>query len=134
LRAPRDGLVEALPFRQGERPPQGATVAVMLADGAPYARVYVPAGIRAHVTSGLAAEVRVDGVDRVFAGTVRFVAADAAYTPYYALTQRDRSRLSYRAEITLEDAEAEELPTGVPVEVDFPDLREPDLRERIASD
>jgi HlyD family secretion protein len=126
LRAPRAGQIEALPFRLGERPPQGGTVAVMLADGAPYARVYVPAEIRAHVTPGLAAEIRIDGLARSFSGTVRFVAADAAYSPYYALTQRDRSRLSYRSEIVLDEPEALTLPTGVPVEVDFPSLR--DLR------
>jgi TetR/AcrR family transcriptional regulator len=43
-----------------------------------------------------------------------------------ALIERDRSRLSYRSEIVLDESEALALPTGVPVEVDFPSLR--DLR------
>ena len=37
-------------------------------------------------------------------GTVRYISAEAAFTPYYSLTQKDRSRLAYRAEITLEGA------------------------------
>jgi HlyD family secretion protein len=74
------------------------------------------------VTPGLAARVRLDGIERDYAGTVRFVAAEAAFTPYYALTERDRNRLTYLAEVVLTDAEAAELPTGVPVEVDFPSL------------
>ncbi len=37
--APRDGIIDALPYKFGERPPKGATVVVMLADSAPYARV-----------------------------------------------------------------------------------------------
>ncbi len=123
VRAPRDGIIEALPYKLGERPPAGATVVVMLADSAPYARVYIPEPIRARVTAGLEARIAIDGLDRTFAGTVRYVASEASFTPYYTLTQRDRSRLSYVAEITLTDPEARELPTGLPVEVDFPTLR-----------
>jgi HlyD family secretion protein len=74
------------------------------------------------VTAGLEAEIRVDGRERAYRGRVRYVAAEAAFTPYFALTQRDRGRLTYVAEITLIEPEAAELPTGVPVEVDFPGL------------
>ncbi len=123
IHAPRAGRIDAIPYKLGERPPMGATVIVMMADGAPYARVYVPEPLRAAVTPGLAASIVVDGLDRTFAGSVRFVSADAAFTPYYSLTQRDRSRLSYVAEITLTEPAARNLPTGVPVEVDFPSLR-----------
>jgi HlyD family secretion protein len=119
VRAPRAGVIEALPFKMGERPPAGAAVIVMLADGAPYARVYVPEPMRVSVKAGDAAQVRVDGVDQPFAGQVRYVSADAAFTPYYALTQKDRSRLSYLAEITLTEPRAAELPAGIPVEVTF---------------
>ena len=122
VRAPRSGIVEILPYEVGERPAKSATVAVMLADSAPYARIYVPEAIRSQVMPGLAAVVRIDGIARDYAGTVRFVAAEAAFTPYFALTQRDRGRLSYLAEVTLTDAEAGSLPTGVPVEVDLPSL------------
>ena len=38
--------------------------------------------------------------------------------------QRDRSRLSYLAEVVLTDPAAAVLPTGIPVEVDFPALQE----------
>lgn len=125
LKAPRAGTVETLPYEVGERPPRGATVAVLLADSAPYARVYVPEPIRARVTPGLRALIRVDGIAQPFEAEVRFVAADAAFTPYYSLTQRDRSRLSYPAEVVLTGERAQTLPTGVPVEVDFPSIAPP---------
>ena len=48
----------------------------------------------------------VDGVAAPLQGTVRYVSAEATFTPYYALTQKDRSRLSYLAEITLDDPAA----------------------------
>lgn len=124
LRAPRDGTVDAIPYKHGDRPPAGAPVVVLLADQAPYARVYVPEAARARVAPGLAAVVTVDGLDGAFEGVVRYVSAEAAFTPYYALTERDRGRLTYVAEVTLSSEAARALPSGLPVEVDFPSLRE----------
>jgi len=117
LRAPRNGRVEALPYKLGERPPAGAPVAVMLADGQPYARIYVPEPLRAQVTAGRTVNVAMDGVDGTMTGVVRYVSAEAAYTPYYALTQKDRSRLSFLAEVVLDDPQAASLPVGLPVQV-----------------
>ena len=122
LRAPRDGLVDAVPYERGDRPPPGAPVIVLLVGEAPYARVYLPQAIRAGVRVGMAAEVRIDGLDRVFTGELRSVASEAAFTPYFALTERDRGRLSYVAEVVLREPEARQLPAGLPVEVDFPGL------------
>ena len=117
LVAPVDGTIEALPFRLGERPPAGAPVVIMLAGGMPYARVYVPEPQRAPLRPGQSLKVRVDGVAQPFNGTLRYIAGEASFTPYYALTQRDRSRLAFLAEIDLPEPAARELPAGVPVEV-----------------
>ncbi len=119
VRAPRAGRVDALPFELGERPAPGAVVAVLVAGGAPWARVYVPEPVRVRLAAGAEASVAVDGYAEPFAGRLRAIAHDASFTPYYALTQRDRSRLSYVAEVDLVSAEARELPTGVPVQVTF---------------
>ena len=43
---------------------------------------------------------------------------EAAFTPYFALTERDRGHLSYVAKIDL-DVDGERLPDGVPVEVEI---------------
>ena len=117
VRAPRDGVVEALPYKLGERPPAGAPVAVMLADGTPYARVYVPEPLRASYTAGARVQLRIDGVQQPLTGTVRYVSAEASFTPYNSLTQKDRTRLSYLAEITVDDPKAADLPSGIPVQV-----------------
>ncbi len=117
------GRIESLPFEVGETPPVGATLAIMQADTPPYARVYVPQPLRGRVTPGESAIVNVDGFDP-FEATVRFVSSEAAFTPYYALTQRDRSRLVYLAEIVLDNPGSSSLPSGLPVEVDFPSLSE----------
>jgi HlyD family secretion protein len=119
VRAPVDGQVDALPFEIGERPPAGAVVAVMLADNAPYARVYVPELIRARVVPGGAATVSVDGIERRFDARVRMVSGQAMFTPFFALTEKDRGRLVYLAELELVDPEARDLPTGIPAEAEF---------------
>ena len=51
-------------------------------------------------------------------GKVRWVASEAAFTPYFALTERDRGRLTYEAKIDL-DTGGRRLPDGVPVEAEL---------------
>jgi HlyD family secretion protein len=120
VRAPRDGVVDALPYKLGERPPKGAPVVVMLAGGEPYARVFIPEPQRTAVGPGTLATVRIDGSDRAWKARVRYVSAEAAFTPYYALNERQRSRLAYLSEVVLTEPDAVGLPTGIPVEVSFP--------------
>jgi HlyD family secretion protein len=123
VRSPRAGVIDALPYELGERPPAGAPVAVLLAAGQPYARVYIPETKRAAVAPGDAATVRIDGMDRDWRAEVRYVSSEAAFTPYYALNERDRGRLSFLAEIVLTEPEAASLPTGMPVETRLPEAR-----------
>jgi HlyD family secretion protein len=123
VRAPRPGLIEALPYELGERPPIGAPLVIMLADGAPYARVHVPEPLRVAYAAGTAVLVSIDGVAEPLPGTVRYVSSQASFTPYNSLTQKDRSRLAYLAEITLDGRAAANLPAGVPVQVRLADGR-----------
>jgi len=118
LRSPVDGIADVRLFEVGERPNPGQPVMVLLGGPQVYARVFVPERVRASVAAGTAARVHVDGLDTPFAGRVRWVSGEAAFTPYYALTERDRGRLSYVAKIDITDA-GERLPDGVPVEVEL---------------
>lgn len=118
LRAPDNGIVDSRLFELGERPVQGQPVIIVLAGGQPHARVYVPESVRVKIQSGTKALIYVDGLDAPIDGRVRWVASEAAFTPYYALTERDRGRLSYVGKIDVSE-ERERLPDGVPVEVEF---------------
>lgn len=120
IAAPVGGRLDELPFRIGERPSVGGVVAVILAGAKPYARVYVPEALRARILPGHRAQVFVDGIAEELSGTVRKIAADPAFTPYFALTEHDRGRLSYVAEVDV-DTHGRELPAGVPVQVRFTD-------------
>lgn len=116
--APVAGVLDSLPYEVGERPRVGDVVAVLLAGAQPFARIYIPEPQRASISVGSSLDVHIDGIANPITGTVRRIAADPAFTPYFALTERDRSRLSYVAEVTF-PTQAERLPEGLPVQVYF---------------
>lgn len=118
LVAPADGIIDKMLYQVGERPPVGMTIAVLLDASRVYARIYVPENLRAQVRPGKVLQVSVDGVAEVLSGTVSWVSSDASFTPYFALTEHDRSRLSYLAEVDV--AGAQQLPSGVPLVVTVP--------------
>lgn len=128
LRAPRAGLVDALPFKVGDQPPAGAELVSLLVGEAPYARVFIPASSRAEIEIGDAMRVFVEGVEQPFAARVRSIRSEASFTPYYALTGDDASRLMYRAELLLEDQAARQLPAGLPLHAERV-AGEPDERQ-----
>jgi HlyD family secretion protein len=114
VHAPRAGRIDALPFKLGDRPPLGAAVASLLVGDAPYARVFVPEPLRATMQQGARFSVRVDGVAQPFTATLARIRSEASFTPYYALHGEDASRLTYRAELVLDGADARKLPAGIP--------------------
>lgn len=124
IRAPVAGRVDSLPLKPGNQPQVGKVVAVLLSDR-PYARVYIPEPVRVRVRPGDPARIHVDGIDPPFEGRVRTVEADAVFTPFYALTERDRKHLSYVAKVDFPDG-TRDLPAGLPVQVDLPRMAESD--------
>ena len=121
VRAPRDAVVDSLPYHLGERPPARAVVATLLDSSAAYVQVYIPEPLRVKTVVGTQASLKFDGTDKAYTGTLRYVSQDASFTPYYSLTERDRSRLAYLAKVYLQGDTAG-LPSGAPVSVDFPGL------------
>ena len=127
VRAPVDGRVDAVPYEVGEQPPAGARLVVLLARDAPYARVYVPeprlAGVRVGAPARIEADALREGVgSEALTGRVRFVSREATFTPHYALSERDRHRLAFVAEVELtaeSAALARDLPVGLPVRVEL---------------
>ncbi len=120
IRAPVDGLADSRLFEIGERPVAGQPVFVMLGGEQAYARVYVTEARRVSTTPGSKVRVHVDGIGTPLDGRVRWVSSDASFTPYYALTEHDRGRLSYVAKVDIL-GRAERIPDGVPVEVELLD-------------
>jgi len=123
LVAPRAGRLDALPYKLGDQAPVGAPLAVLLVGERPHARVYLPQPLRLQVRVGQAAQVYLQGRDGALPGHVRSIRSDPGFTPYYALSGEDVSRLSWLAEVELDpaagNASLQDLPAGAPVRVEF---------------
>lgn len=115
INASRDGVLEDLPYHVGERVPQGAVLAVILANNSTYARVYLPQTKLAQFHVGQKVEVFADGIAEAIPGTIRKIASEASFTPYFALHQAERAHLMYLCEISL--PATTDLPAGLPVQV-----------------
>ncbi|MEM6937615.1 MAG: HlyD family efflux transporter periplasmic adaptor subunit [Pseudomonadota bacterium] len=120
VRAPVAGRVEQVLIEQGERPRAGDPVLTLLRLDDTFARIYVPAQLRAQARVGQPVELQIQGQDALLGGRLRWVSADAAFTPYFALTRHDRDRLTYPAEVALQGS-VSELPAGMPLEARFVD-------------
>jgi HlyD family secretion protein len=114
IRAPRDGLIDNIPYEVGDQPSVGAPLAILLVGAHPYARVYVPQPQRAQWQVGAAVQVHIQGETDWRIGTVRRVQSEPSFTPYYALSGEDAARLSYLAEVELDNDDAA-LAAGLPL-------------------
>jgi len=120
ITAPVSAIIDSLPFEVGERPKKGDVVAVLLSGAQPYARIYIPEQLRVGMVPGTTIQISVDGLPQILTGRIRRIASEASFTPYFALTERDRDRLSYLAEVALPEL-PNRLPDGVPVQAVFGD-------------
>lgn len=118
LVAARDAVVDTLPWRVGDRIAAGTQLIGLLASEDPYVRVYLPATWLDRVKAGDKVNIRVDGREMPIAGTVRNIRSQPAYTPFYALNERDRARLMYLTDITI-SAAGQDLPTGMALAVEL---------------
>ena len=116
LRAPCRGVVDQLPFDPGERVPPGAVLCVLLADGDPWVRVWIPERLGSQMGPGTPARVEIDGIPGVLPGRVLDVAREPEFTPHYALTERERVSLVYETRVEIHGAPAGLRP-GIPARV-----------------
>jgi HlyD family secretion protein len=94
-------------------------VAVILADSPPWVRVWLPARIVTRTPVGSSARVRVHGLDKDLTGRLIEVAREPEFTPHFALSEREREHLVYRARVEIVDAPPGLRP-GLPAEVHLP--------------
>lgn len=117
IKATRDGVVEDFPYEVGERVPAGAVVAIIAADSVPYARLSLPETSLAQYKVNDSVEIYIDGVEKPFSGKIRFISPRPFFTPYFALHQSERTRLMYKLEVNLPDAN--QLSTGIPLHMEL---------------
>ena len=115
--ATRSGLVDSLPFKSGDKPPAHSVVCTLLAGDRPWARVYIPEAYRSRMKPGALYNLMIDGQQQPFNAQLRSISSEASFTPYFALSEKDRSRLSYIGQFDLTDENAQELTAGSPVQL-----------------
>ena len=118
IRSYADGVVDQLPFEEGERASAGGVVAVVLADENPWVRIWLPARAVSRAPREAAAQVSIEGLDQTLNGVLEDVSREPEFTPHYALTERESAHLVYESRIRLEDAPPDLRP-GLPARVDL---------------
>lgn len=118
LVASQHAVVDTLPWRVGDRVAAGTQLLGLLATTQAYVRIYLPATWLDSISAGSQVKVYVDGREQPILGTVRNIRSQPAYTPFYALNERDRARLMYLADVDI--ASDSDLPTGMALEVELP--------------
>jgi HlyD family secretion protein len=118
IRSYAAGVVDQLPFEEGERASAGGVVAVVLADEDPWVRVWLPARATAKAPRAAKAKVRIEGFDEPLDGVLEDVSREPEFTPHYALTERESAHLVYESRIRLEGA-PEDLRPGLSAWVDL---------------
>lgn len=119
--ATRSGILDSLPFNVGDRVQENSVVAILLADTVPFVRVYLPEPNKAHLAVGSELRLSIDGMDESVTGRLRWLSAEPAFTPYNSMSEDDRSRLVYLAEIDLPER-YKHLSAGIPVKVTLDSL------------
>jgi HlyD family secretion protein len=101
VRSPADGTVTTLSREVGELVTAGAPIATVSRLDTVWLSIFVPGDRLAGVSLGQRAQVRVDGDERLYDGTVTFISPEAEFTPRDVQTPEERAKLVYRVKISL---------------------------------
>lgn len=120
VRAPRDAVVQTLPWEPGELVPLGMPLVRLVDLAEVTATFYLPNAELGAVHTGAVAEVVADAwPDRVFQGSVRTIASQAEFTPRNIQTRTDRDRLVFPVEVAIPNPD-HQLHPGMPVQITLP--------------
>ena len=120
VRAPRGGVVETLPYEEGEIVPAGAPIARIVDTHELTATFYLPNAELAAARVGARAIVDADALPgEHIEGRVVRVASEAEFTPRNIQTRTDRDRLVFAVDVRITTANTRLRP-GMPVQVTLP--------------
>ena len=118
IRAPTEGLVEAVELRPGDLVAPNAPVLSLIDPGSLWVRAYVPEQALS-IRIGDGVEVSVDAFPgKRFPGRISYVARQAEFTPRNVQTPEERSKQVFRIKVTLGSG-ADGLRAGMAADVWF---------------
>ncbi|MEO8196221.1 MAG: HlyD family efflux transporter periplasmic adaptor subunit [Thermoanaerobaculia bacterium] len=119
LTSPLDGLVLAEHVESGEQVAAGTPVVTIGDLTSVWLRGYVDETDLGRVTVGQSVRVTTDTApDRVYPGTVSFIASEAEFTPKSVQTAKERVKLVYRIKIDIDNPSGE-LKPGMPADAEI---------------
>lgn len=116
--APDNATVVQLPWVAGNRVTTNQPLIRLETKSDAYAQIYIPQTALNQIHEGQTIAVSVDGHEQPYQGVVRYIRRQPAFTPYYALNERDRARLMYLTKVDI--IQSDRLPTGITLEVPLP--------------
>lgn len=124
LRAPTTGTILTRAAEPGAIVQPSEPIMTLAIDRPVRVRAYIPEPQLARISPGMEALVHVDGVDRVYRGTIGHISARAEFTPKTVETEDLRTDLVYRLRINIANPD-DALRQGQPVTVEVPGARPP---------
>ncbi|MFQ3630229.1 efflux RND transporter periplasmic adaptor subunit [Roseiflexus sp.] len=116
LRAPRSGIILSRPIHEGEQATPGMPLMTIGSLDTVRLTVYISESDIGRVRLGQTAEVTVDSFpDRIFRGTVTFIAQSAEFTPRNVQTRDERATTVFAVRIELPNAD-HALKPGMPAD------------------
>ncbi|MFZ3032525.1 MAG: HlyD family efflux transporter periplasmic adaptor subunit [Parvibaculum sp.] len=115
-RAPADGSIEDVYYRVGEMVGAGQPIVSLLPPANIKIRFFIPEGELARVHAGDKVMLTCDECPKDITATVRFIAAQAEFTPPVIYSENAKSKLVYKVEAT-PDTKPEAFHPGEPITV-----------------
>jgi len=117
--APTNAAVHDTLYRQGEFVVTGNPVVVLLPPENLKVRFFVPQEKLAQIKVGATVSVQADGAARAVSATVNYISTQAEYTPPVIFSRETRANLVFMIEAKFSAADAAELRSGQPVDVEL---------------
>lgn len=118
LRAPQDAMVYNLLYQSGERPLAGKPIVMLLPPQNIKLRFYVPEKRLGEIHIGDKVKINCDGCKKPLYGHIKYISAQAEYSPPVIYSTQRREKLLFMAEAVPVKADAFFIKPGQPVEVE----------------
>jgi HlyD family secretion protein len=116
--APTAGVITHRVAEPGEVLGPGSVIAILTVLDRPWLTVWIDEPNLSRVRLGDPVEVRVDGRNEMFQGTVSFISPTAEFTPKNVQTPEERAKLVFRIKVTLDNTDGIFKP-GMPADAFF---------------
>jgi HlyD family secretion protein len=117
--SPGSARVVDVLYTEGEFAPAGAPIVSLLPPEKIKTRFFVPEPMLSVIKTGQSVTVARDGVKETLTGEITYIAPYAEYTPPLIYSKENREKLVFMIEASIDDAAAQVLNPGQPVEVNI---------------